>query len=328
MTDTAKTPILDLLLPSVPRHDFMERFVRRDRHVVVHGDVERLQQIPSCALVSDLPAMVRAYRSLVMVYGADVVDETEGVANRMLVAPEEAVRRYARGCTMEFDCADMFLPGMRPWIAALQRELELPEGSFAKSIVYASPHGGGLGAHFDAYDNFIIQLRGHKNWYLLPNHNAVSPTIHYDLDEQPFVPEELRPYWRGDAPARFLAEAECVELRPGSVLFLPRGYWHATSAADEVLSVNVTFSVPTWLDLLIATVRSRLVADPRWRASADGCGSLDAERQRDVRQQLAVLLDELPDALRLDRDEVVARHRDPHDVYQLAIALFRQGMRV
>jgi 50S ribosomal protein L16 3-hydroxylase len=328
MTETSKTTILDMLLPSVSQRDFMEMFVRRDRHVVVHGDVDRLQQIPSFALVSDLPAMMRVYRSLVMVYGAEVVDETEGVANRMLLPPEDALRRYARGCTMEFDCADTFLPGMRPWIVALQRELELPEGSFAKGIVYASPHGGGLGAHFDAYDNFIIQLRGRKNWYLLPNRNAVSPTIHYDLDEQPFVPDELRPYWQGEAPRRFLDEAECVELRPGSVLFLPRGYWHATSAADEVLSVNVTFSVPTWLDLLIAALRGRLVADPRWRASADGCGSSDAERQRDVRHRLAALLDELPDALRLDRDEVVARHRDPHDVYQLAIALFRQGMRV
>ncbi len=328
MTDPAPTTVLELLMPSMARRDFMQQLAHRERYVLVHGDPDRLRHIPSFAVVSDLAAMVRAYRSPVMVYGAEVIDETEGIANRMLVDPDQALSRYARGCTMEFDGVDAFLPGMRPWIAALQRELELPEGSFAKAIVYASPHGSGLGAHFDAYDNFIVQLRGRKRWYLLPNRNAISPTIHYDLDEQPFVPEELRPYWQGEAPRNFYDEAECVELRPGSVLFLPRGYWHGTAAADEVLSVNVTFSVPTWLDLLISALRVRLSADPRWRASADGCGSADAERQRAVRQGLQPLLDELPEVLRLPAENIVARHREPHDAYQLAIALFRQGMRL
>jgi len=57
-------------------------------------------------------------------------------------------------------------------------------------------------------------------------------------------------------------------LEPGSLLFVPRGVWHATEAEDDALSLNFTYTAPTWLDLLAAALRGRLAVSPAWRATA------------------------------------------------------------
>jgi ribosomal protein L16 Arg81 hydroxylase len=329
MPDSNASSILERFFPALSRRDFLQELRRRNRHRVAHGDLARLAELPAIDALRDLDAALAAYRSAVMVYGAAIVEETEGIANRMMV-PAAAARRYHdRGCTLELDCADLYIPALRPWIAALQAELELPAGTFAKAIVYASPGGSGLGPHFDAYDNFIIQLRGRKVWHLLANQNAAWPLMHYDLDEQPYLPEELRGYWRGTAPRDFAAEAEALELAPGSVLFLPRGTWHATAASDEVMSVNVTFSVPSWIDLLLAEIRRRLAPYEAWRRSVDGCTSSAPEQLAELAAAAGALLRGLPGDLgELRAEDLIARHREPHDAYQLASALFRQGLRI
>ena len=63
------------------------------------------------------------------------------------------------------------------------------------------------------------------------------------------------------------AQREIV-LRPGSLLLVPRGMWHATRADDDALALNFTFTAPTWLDLLAVALRSKLALDPAWRATA------------------------------------------------------------
>jgi 50S ribosomal protein L16 3-hydroxylase len=59
-----------------------------------------------------------------------------------------------------------------------------------------------------------------------------------------------------------------VVLAPGSVLCVPRGTWHATHAHADALSLNFTFTAPTWIDLFTAALRSRLAQSAGWRATA------------------------------------------------------------
>ena len=66
------------------------------------------------------------------------------------------------------------------------------------------------------------------------------------------------------------AAAETVVLSPGSVLFVPRGYWHATESDEETLALNFTFGQPSWADVVLAALRTKLLADPQWRELAQG----------------------------------------------------------
>jgi 50S ribosomal protein L16 3-hydroxylase len=45
--------------------------------------------------------------------------------------------------------------------------------------------------------------------------------------------------------------------------------WHATHASTDALSLNFTFSPPTWIDLFTAALRSRLALSSSWRETAE-----------------------------------------------------------
>ena len=98
--------------------------------------------------------------------------------------------------------------------------------------------------------------------------------------------------------AIILAQAEAGNkeffvLNPGSLLFVPQGYWHGTEATGEALSLNFTYSQPCYADLFLAALRSRLLLSPEWRALADGASAADPERRDNAVQKLDELLFEL-----------------------------------
>jgi 50S ribosomal protein L16 3-hydroxylase len=70
-------------------------------------------------------------------------------------------------------------------------------------------------------------------------------------------------------PFEMPEDALSFELKPGSMLFVPRGSWHSTEAEGDALALNFTFTAPTWLDLFAAALRSRLALSPEWRETAD-----------------------------------------------------------
>jgi 50S ribosomal protein L16 3-hydroxylase len=78
-----------------------------------------------------------------------------------------------------------------------------------------------------------------------------------------------------------------VELTPSSLLFVPRGYWHSTRAAGESVSLNFTYSQPTWLDVVQDVVRRRLMTYEQWRQLANG------SEARGTDARVAQLLEEL-----------------------------------
>ncbi len=87
-----------------------------------------------------------------------------------------------------------------------------------------------------------------------------------------------------------------VELKPGSLLFVPRGYWHSTEAQGEALALNFTFTAPTWIDLFTTALRSRLALSHHWRETANGVSDLHRrdEAEAVLETLLAGLKDDLP----------------------------------
>jgi len=299
------------------------------RPLVQPGAPARFAAIPGVDRVRDVRSALALHRSLVMVVSDGALEATEGISDRLLTTPERAAAAYRQGATLELDCFDLHVPELGRAIDRLRVELGLPRGTFHKAIVYASARGGGFKPHFDAYANFVLHLQGEKEWLIAPNRHVVDPLEHHDLDE-PFMSPELAAAWQGEVIREMPPGAERVVLRPGTLLFLPRGTWHTTAAAsDHSMSLNITFSQPTWLDLVLAEVRARLAVLPEWRRLADGCGAEDPGRAAIARRQLAALLERLPaDLGLLELEQVFSRHSTDHELFQVANVVFRQLTRL
>ncbi len=124
--------------------------------------------------------------------------------------------------------------------------------------------------HYDVEDVFVLQLAGSKTWLL--RKNTVNP---WPLLEQ--MPEDLR-FEREQMPVTsYLLEA-------GGWLYVPNGYWHATKAGAESISLSVGVSSPTALRVFDC-LRTRLLDDLRWRqripARTPLAGWTNAEAQTD-----------------------------------------------
>lgn len=222
----------------------------------------------------------------------------EGAPVALQVNPVLARDLYrSGGMTLVLDSVDRGIPRLRALLESMARELGTPmrpQGLLCNA--YLAPAGKGAGMHFDESEVFILQVRGRKRWRFAPNAQVPYPT-------QPLfvgypVPAALRELGVS-FPTEMPAGAQVEELRPGSVLFLPRGYWHETHALEDSLHLTLTFTSKSWADELTERLASELPRDARWREPAAGLGA-PGEAGSSARRRYAALLAEL--AARLGRD--------------------------
>lgn len=152
--------------------------------------------------------------------------------------------------------------------------LELGLGSSVQANAYLTPpNSQGFGFHADTHDVFVVQVEGQKKWAVRePSEENVQPD--HRLQSHP-----------GSTP-----EFE-VELYPGDVLYLPRGWVHAAYTGQEHYSLHLAVAVQnkTLGDLLKEMV-SQLANDPRFRSNLPIDFIHDARIAQDTVQ---VLVEEL-----------------------------------
>lgn len=100
-------------------------------------------------------------------------------------------------------------------------------------ISYAAP-GGGVGAHTDQYDVFLVQGSGRRRW---------------EIETRP----RSNPVWRDDTEVAMLAQFEpdaVWVLEPGDVLYLPPMIPHNGVALEACLTISVGCRAPGTGELL------------------------------------------------------------------------------
>jgi ribosomal protein L16 Arg81 hydroxylase len=97
----------------------------------------------------------------------------------------------------------------------------------------------GFATHWDGHDVFVIQVAGKKSWRL------------FGFTE--LAPLAVAPDQKGEPPKSIVRE---VVLDAGDMLYVPRGYWHAAEALEDV-SLHLTFAAqfPTGHDYLMWVTR-------------------------------------------------------------------------
>ncbi len=224
---------------------------------VVHG-VGELRSIP---LLDSLDALLATWPDSVDAIDPAVADE----AVKTAVSPDEARSRFADGTSLLFNEVQHHVPELVTWLDTICADLELSALTQRRCLIYATPAGGGTAPHFDQNVNFVLQVHGTKRWFLAPNRHVSRPMTRHTMGLP--VDPELETYADVPMPDTLGDHIEIV-LEPGSLLFVPRGTWHATSATTDAVSLNFTFTAPTWLDLFGAALRSKLALSSAWRETA------------------------------------------------------------
>ncbi|MDO9076703.1 MAG: cupin domain-containing protein [Brevundimonas sp.] len=182
---------------------------------------------------------------------------------------------------------------LTPELRGLSHRLARDFAGLVGANVYCS-FGGvqAFDSHFDLHHVFAVQLEGEKTWRLYEN-RADAP-VSFPVDEA----ESRR--WFAQTRGKLMTE---IRMRPGDVLYLPRGWYH-DAMATEGASLHVTFSVtPLYGRIMFRLLESAAMQDPAfraWLAPGDTDGDRLGKQLADLGRRLAEL-----SALPAFRDEVL-----------------------
>ncbi|HIK16564.1 MAG TPA: cupin-like domain-containing protein [Leptolyngbyaceae cyanobacterium M33_DOE_097] len=162
-----------------------------------------------------------------------------------------------------------------PSLAKVAAELRYELGHRTQINLYCSPaNQQGFECHYDTHEVLILQIDGQKEWCVF------DQTVPFPVAETR-SPDDLPP-----DTAPYLT---CI-LKPGDVLYIPRGHWHYAVSCDRPsLHLTIGIDSPTRLDWLEWLV-NELHDDPAWRVSLPLLrkGDTQAAQQQvdELRQQL------------------------------------------
>jgi 50S ribosomal protein L16 3-hydroxylase len=122
-------------------------------------------------------------------------------------------------------------------VAQLMRQFRfVPDARLDDLMISYASRGGGVGAHVDSYDVFLLQASGVRRWSIGPLNSAKQRE------------------WVADAPLKLLANfepQETYDLEPGDMLYLPPGYGHdGVATSDDCMTYSIGFRAPSAGELL------------------------------------------------------------------------------
>lgn len=288
-----KTIGLEQLLSPISTQDFFNKHWPHTPLFVpaVKNKLETLFELPQ---LQSLEALVAARSLKVRACLPDFDDEYSSIS----LEPQDAIKAFRNNMTLVFDSMQLQDPLIAAALIKIREELGLVTGGAennlckARSIVYATPAGAGTRMHFDANANFVIQLSGSKRWMLAANTSVKNPTERFTVGAFE-MPAALEKQCHAELLDEAPEDAAEILMEPGCVLYVPRGYWHSTDTEEDSLSLNFTFSQPTWADVFTKSLQEWLLNSPDWRALADGLESADPHRKERAVQQFELLVKEL-----------------------------------
>jgi len=198
-------------------------------------------------------------------------------------------------------------------VAALLHEFTfLPAWRIDDVMVSYATDGGGVGAHVDNYDVFLVQGRGRRRWRISTDADASRD-------------------FRDDAELKLLKEFAPTHewtLEPGDALYLPPGVPHDGAAIGECTTFSLGMRAPAVAELVIDLAESivePLGEDLRYTdadlAPSRDAHEIDAAAMRRVAMSLAALRGTDDAGLRTWFGQFITRYRSVHQAAPAARAV-------
>lgn len=277
----------DLIAP-LPVERFMsEYFGRRPLHIPASGsgartgliDWQRMNELLALRshwTESNIKLIINSRPVYPNLYFEDV-ETPQGPVKRASAAKVRAL--LATGASLVADSVEDVSPEIRAVASALSEQFSGKAGA----NIYCSFEGvQAFASHCDLHEVFAIQCEGEKSWTLYEN-RALAPVEPLLGDGAQAIIDSVK----GKA-------AMTVRMRPGDLLYIPRGFYH-DALASRAASLHVTLAVlPLTGRILLRMLEEEAVQDPEFReylpdARLDG-GKVLAERLSALGDRLAAIL--------------------------------------
>jgi len=191
------------------------------------------------------------------------------------VAVDNVYEAFANGHSVVLNYLEDSWPPLFDLVTSLGR-------TFCANIgvnMYLTPKGSKtFSLHTDDHDVFVLQVQGEKAWRLHELRNLGVMRLDYKKDLA-FTSD----WGKSRLEGPLLAE---LTLRPGDVLYIPRGMPHCAVAKDST-SLHLTVSITPlyWMDFLKAAVEQAAVQSPELRRSLpagflENSAAVEAMRQQ------------------------------------------------
>lgn len=267
---SALTEALSVFFEGMSSQEFLARSWPHEPRVH-HGSPDRLGDLTTAPQMKSILNFIRAHQGTAWL---NLRLPDGSYSHETSVSAEAAAPLFQAGLMMDLrDVHRWFVPAAQ-YLQRLVAELKLQFASHASYChAFVCPQGTGAPKHFDNREVIVVQLRGEKRWRIAENRALPRPLMPHVVGG-PVHP--LNRHAAADAlndPAMPVDSVTHV-LRPGSVLFLPRGFWHETHALQDSLSLSFGFRVPTWAEMFVNTALAELSKDAHWRAPAFDSGTI------------------------------------------------------
>jgi ribosomal protein L16 Arg81 hydroxylase len=226
----AERVLEDLLFPVAPERFFTEFWESR-AFVVERGRPGYYGRLFTLADVDRVLHVARSCPDETVLLGPPRgVDKPRLRAAAAAVSSEHLYRSFCEGFSMRLGGVDRFWPPLAVLASALARRF----GARISVELYLTPASTqGVVPHYDNRDVLVLQVHGAKRWHLgRPLYELPGIGLNHVSDRVP------SPLIEDDSPLL----AESVVLRPGDLLYLPRGFYHRPVALDET-SLHLSFAV-------------------------------------------------------------------------------------
>jgi ribosomal protein L16 Arg81 hydroxylase len=182
------------------------------------------------------------------------------------VSAREAIAFFEHGISVNLEEVDATTPGVSTVLDRLSEEFGVPR-KYCFCSAFISAQGSGLPLHFDGKEVVVLQVAGRKRWQVAPNSCITNPVDNYTADGV-HTSRQMRRYVADVRPVLAPTVLETVDMVPGSVLYLPRGHWHGTTAEEESISLSFGFAAPSWAAVFVNRLQDALLLSDHWRAPA------------------------------------------------------------
>ncbi|CAK4334949.1 unnamed protein product [Aphanomyces euteiches] len=253
--------------------------------IVVHGSTHRLESLREELYDFDVNELIQnASRTIAWLKQAAPPHKMQYLD---VSSPEIAAACYASGHSLYFNPSPEI---QERYISALCSDLGLNftstlDGSYGGDIeIFAVQSKHHTPWHFDAQHTFTIQLKGTKQWSFAKAPLTDPMTnLHISSSNTTSVLEDTLTHAMCGAAQLTppTTDFDTVTLRPGSVLYIPPGYWHnVTSFEEGSLSMNFSIDGSRWMDLLWNRLMPVLAGKPEWRERPNFIQGAENARQQ------------------------------------------------
>ncbi len=277
--------LFDTLFMQLSEDEFKTQYWP-DRACWSDGKLDRLPKPLQHPVLSSIDALTASYKGRVSFGNAKTGSRTVAVEH---ISPDMLLKM---GLSLYLPEIVRLIPGLTELLHEAESAVGAPPGC-ARIGAFIAPEENGVTCHMDAEEVFSIQLIGEKRFFISKQKGLEQPFgIQFNPGDVTY--DDMYPQSTAGFPDPDASEFECVEMKPGSVLFMPRGTWHRTETRGLSLSVSIILRPPSAVESVLDALRARLLQDSAWRRPLHGAWGQGSERIA-ADQQLTQLLESLPD---------------------------------